>query len=61
MTTIKEISFPDKYAYHMWLKENKSEVVVLEQSDILNEFGYEASSRLDRPRIFIKYIDFREY
>lgn len=57
---IHEISFSNKHAYYSWLRENEHEVAILYQSDLWKEFGYEASARLERPEIKVKYIDFME-
>lgn len=57
---IHEIVFTSKAAYQLWIKERRNEIAILFQSDLWNEFGYEASARLDRPDIIVRYIDFYE-
>lgn len=57
---INEITFTSRQAYELWIKERGKEVAIISQSDLWNEFGYEASARLDRPDIIVRYIDFTE-
>ena len=58
--TIHEITFTSRQAYQLWVKERGNEVAIIYQSDLWNEFGYEASARLDRPDIVVRYISFEE-
>lgn len=57
---IHEVVFPNKEAYYLWIQKKGSEIAIISQSDLWNEFGYEASARLERPKIVVKYIDFKE-
>lgn len=57
---IKEAEFDSRLAYTLWLQERKDDVTVLSQTGIYNDFGYEASARLEKPKIKITYIDFLE-
>ena len=57
---IREINFENKLAYHLWLQKNGTNITVVYQSDIITDFGYETSLRLERPRIIVRYVDFRE-
>ena len=58
--TIHEITFTSRQAYQLWVKERGSKVAIVYQSDLWNEFGYEASARLNRPDIVVRYISFEE-
>lgn len=57
---IYEVEFANRLAYDNWITSKKDSIVILSQSDLLNEFGYEASARLERPKIKVTYIDFLE-
>jgi len=57
---INEITFTSRQAYELWIKKRGNEIAIIYQSDLWNEFGYEASARLDRPDIVVRYIDFTE-
>lgn len=60
MMIIKEIEFSTRLAFDLWITSKKDSIVVLDQSDIVNTFGYEASSRLTLPTIKVKYIELED-
>ena len=57
---VREIQFDSKLAYHLWLQAKGNNVTVVYQSDLINDFGYETSLRLERPKIIIRYVDLNE-
>lgn len=60
MTMIREAEFDSRLSYTLWLQKRKDEITILSESGLYNDFFYEASARLETPKIKVTYVDFLE-
>ena len=60
MTIRKQLYFDNIIAVNTWIDLNRGFVQVLKVDNVLEDWAYPTSARLKRPRILVRYIDFRE-
>lgn len=56
---VREACFPNAIAMNTWIGLNEGFIQVLETNGVVDEWTYETSARLQRPRIVVKYLDYR--
>lgn len=60
MATVKHADFDNIIAANTWISLNKGSIQVLKLENVLEDWAYPTSVQLKRPRILLKYLDFRD-
>lgn len=61
MAKKKEISFFNELSFNTWKGVQGPNIRVIKHSPIIEEWAYPTSARLSRPRIYVEYLDYREF
>lgn len=59
MASVKKADFETMMAANAWVELHKNFIKVLSFESVLDDWGYPTSARLKRPKITVKYLDFR--